>query len=149
MPLDRIQDVEVVHPGRGCVDERYGLMTLKVQTAGSSGAAEIAVAGLKDVNGFKARVLAQKEANEHGGVAPCYAEAATSLGVAAGAGAGVPAYSKGEAAAAPGAPSMAMPMDGEARSAAQSILASLRRLEAMLEPSQRYHKLKLQQEGMM
>jgi hypothetical protein len=145
VPLDRIQDIEIVYPGKGCVDDRYGLMLLRVQTAGSAGIPEINVAGLRDVKGFKNRVLAQKEAFEQGGgIAPCYS------GTAAASGSSRPdiiPLAPGMGAAKPD--TFTMSASAETKSAALNIMTSLRRLEALLEPSHRYHKLKLQQEGMV
>lgn len=52
-------------PGQGCIDQKYPISTVMVQTAGSS-TAEIIVTGVKDIQKFKDLVMAQKKAHEHG-----------------------------------------------------------------------------------
>merc|ERR1719498_1197494 len=63
IPIDRVQDVEVVEPAGTvcCCFVQNVLHSVAIQTAGSSGAPEATLVGLKDPLSFREAVLALKE----------------------------------------------------------------------------------------
>ncbi len=67
VPLNRIQDIVLQSTGGGCIEGRYPMDTVEVQTAGSGAPqAEIVVKAIKSARLFKQNVLNVKNGNSVG-----------------------------------------------------------------------------------